>query len=86
MCIRDSCKPHQTERAFITTLDEYKEKIERMLAPVSYTHLDVYKRQLQGVAGIFAAVSRGDDIVVTGPKDKKYILPMLRRCPLRPGG
>ena len=26
------CKPHQTERAFITTLDEYKEKIERMLA------------------------------------------------------
>ena len=36
---------------------------------------------LQGVAGIFAAVSRGDDIVVTGPKDKKYILPMLRARP-----
>ena len=26
------CKPHQTEREFITTIDEYKEKIERMLA------------------------------------------------------
>ena len=26
------CKPHQTEREFITTLDEYKEKTERMLA------------------------------------------------------
>ena len=26
------CKPHQTERAFNTTLDEYKVKIERMLA------------------------------------------------------
>ena len=39
---------------------------------------------LQGVAGIFAAVSRGDDIVVTGPKDKKYILPMLRsQAPVR---
>ena len=25
------CKPHQTEREFITTIDEYKEKIERML-------------------------------------------------------
>ena len=39
---------------------------------------------LQGVAGIFEAVSRGDDIVVTGPKDKKYILPMLRsQAPVR---
>ena len=26
------CKPHQAEREFITTIDEYKEKIERMLA------------------------------------------------------
>ena len=26
------CKPHQTEREFITTIEEYKEKIERMLA------------------------------------------------------
>lgn len=26
------CKPHQTERAFITTLDEYREKIDRTLA------------------------------------------------------
>lgn len=34
---------------------------------------------LQGVAGTFEAVSRGDDIVVTGPKDKKYILPMRSR-------
>lgn len=25
------CKPHQAEREFITTIDEYKEKIERML-------------------------------------------------------
>lgn len=25
------CKPHQTERAFITTIDEYRQKIERML-------------------------------------------------------
>ena len=25
------CKPHHTEREFITTIDEYKEKIERML-------------------------------------------------------
>lgn len=25
------CKPHQTERAFITTIDEYRRKIERML-------------------------------------------------------
>ena len=40
---------------------------------------------LQGVAGIFAAVSRGDDIVVTGPKDKKYILPMLRSQAPVPG-
>lgn len=26
------CKPHQTERAFITTIEEYKGKIDRMLA------------------------------------------------------
>ena len=26
------CKPHQTERAFITTIDEYREKIDQMLA------------------------------------------------------
>lgn len=26
------CKPHQTERAFITTIDEYRQKIEQMLA------------------------------------------------------
>lgn len=26
------CKPHQSERAFITTLEEYREKIDRMLA------------------------------------------------------
>lgn len=26
------CKPHQTEKEFITTIDEYKEKIESMLA------------------------------------------------------
>ncbi len=25
------CKPHQTERAFITTIDEYRQKIDRML-------------------------------------------------------
>ena len=25
------CKPHQTDRAFITTIEEYREKIERML-------------------------------------------------------
>lgn len=25
------CKPHQTEQAFITSIDEYREKIERML-------------------------------------------------------
>ncbi|MBO5686759.1 MAG: radical SAM protein, partial [Alistipes sp.] len=26
------CKPHQQERAFITTIDEYREKIDQMLA------------------------------------------------------
>jgi cyclic dehypoxanthinyl futalosine synthase len=26
------CKPHQTERAFITTTEEYVQKIEQMLA------------------------------------------------------
>lgn len=26
------CKPHQAERAFITTIDEYREKIDQMLA------------------------------------------------------
>lgn len=26
------CKPHQVERAFITTIDEYREKIDQMLA------------------------------------------------------
>ena len=25
------CKPHETERAFITTVDEYRAKIDRML-------------------------------------------------------
>ena len=33
---------------------------------------------LQGVAGIFPAVSRKDDILVTDPKGKQYTLPMLR--------
>ncbi len=33
---------------------------------------------LQGVAGIFPAVSHKDDLIVTDPKGKEHLLPMLR--------
>ena len=33
------CKPHQVEREFITTIEEYKEKIEQRVSPIFFPSL-----------------------------------------------
>ena len=58
MCIRDRVNPNDTEqienaicRALEMPFEEQKERMHRMqsiVSPVSYTHLDVYKRQGYG--------------------------------------
>ena len=69
------CKPHQTERAFITTLDEYKEKIVRLhalgapevahIARISdLTTLDTLKRLI--AAGLDSLPGAGAEILDPG--------------------
>ena len=46
MCIRDSTNAEQRQlRVLIGQI--YADYIEQLHTPVSYTHLDVYKRQVQ---------------------------------------
>ena len=55
MCIRDSPHPHQLDgcghRQFSRNVGE-----KRSYEPVSYTHLDVYKRQHQFTVLVFQFV------------------------------
>ena len=50
MCIRDRKKPEHVLKAFIRfALAQGAITYGMELMPVSYTHLDVYKRQLYGL-------------------------------------
>ena len=55
MCIRDSLLSDSIEeRAFVVA--EYGKEV-RKIEPVSYTHLDVYKRQEEAIDGLSRATN-----------------------------
>ena len=60
MCIRDSSGPFKTDGMLIApcsikTMSEIATGVtSNILTPVSYTHLDVYKRQAMGLSQIGA--------------------------------
>ena len=54
MCIRDSCNTVPSLSLFVPNWQTVSEVI---LSPVSYTHLDVYKRQLQNYQTVFAVTA-----------------------------
>ena len=49
MCIRDSDRYYVSEKGMDTVRSHAQDFVKKRLAPVSYTHLDVYKRQEQYV-------------------------------------
>ena len=63
MCIRDRDirEAHRKDKTTADpqpTLDDVKEKFEQAIGPVSYTHLDVYKRQA------FSFYEQGHDTII----------------------
>ena len=49
MCIRDSCclMHNRNNTDYVRFIPEFLEDMRECISPVSYTHLDVYKRQVE---------------------------------------
>ena len=61
MCIRDSDKPMGV--ATYRTAQEMPENLRKTLPAVSYTHLDVYKRQIRDNVSLAEAPIKGMNIL-----------------------